>query len=50
MDKINLIIDFEQSLSQEQQADCAVASLEAIMPLAPECFSLIGGGSGILLD
>jgi len=49
MDKINFIVESEQTLSTEQQADRLVESLETITPISPECFSLIGGGSGVIL-
>jgi hypothetical protein len=49
MDKINFVIESDQTLSNEQQTDRPHESPETITPIAPECFSLIGGGSGIIL-
>jgi hypothetical protein len=48
MDKITMI-ETEQALSSEQTADQSTDTSDQITPLAPECFGLIGGGSGILV-
>jgi hypothetical protein len=48
MDKITTIED-EQALSSEQQSDQSTETRDQITPLAPECFGLIGGGSGIMV-
>jgi hypothetical protein len=50
MSNVNVINESEQPLSQEQLLDRPVESIDGITPLAPECFSLVGGGSGMLLD
>ncbi len=49
MDKIMRIIETEEILSTEQQSDDSSDAADQITPLSPECFGLIGGGSGILL-
>jgi len=49
MDKITRIIENEETLSTEQQSDHSSDAADRITPLPPECFGLVGGGSGILL-
>ena len=49
MDKFMRIIDIEENLSVEQSIEQTPDAAEQITPLAPECFGLVGGGSGIFL-
>ena len=49
MDKITPIIENQETLTAEQWSDLSSEAAEQITPLTPECFGLIGGGSGILL-
>jgi hypothetical protein len=49
MDKLTRVIDIEESLSSEQSPEQPSDAAEQITPLTPECFGLVGGGSGIFL-
>jgi hypothetical protein len=48
MDKTNIANDKEQLLACEQSAEQPMEESETVVQLAPECFTLVGGGQGIL--
>jgi len=48
MDKINFVNDNEQNLASEEQVERPLENSDIVAQLAPESFSLIGGGAGIL--